>query len=238
MARQAVAPLTSTRLRWNWRWLPLLAAGLIFLGILLFATLRPIKVLPRMRLSPSFALIDQAGRKLTSEDLRGQVVLYGFGYSRCGASCSEIEHAMRGVQRQLLRGAAAGVPVRMVLISVDPEVDDATALSAYADRLGADPERWRFATGAPASLKQTVGGGFEVFYGTGADGQLRLDPALVLVDGAGIIRREYRAHDVGGLPDADRLMSHIALLQEEARGSEGLGRLAYEAAHLFVCYAP
>jgi len=87
-------------------------------------------------------------------------------------------------------------------------------------------------------LKQVVGGGFEVFYGPTKEGELGLEPALVLVDGAGIIRREYRARDVGGLPDVERLMSNIALLQQEARSSDGISRLAYEAAHLFVCYAP
>ncbi|MCS7040866.1 MAG: hypothetical protein NZP34_14765, partial [Caldilineales bacterium] len=62
------------------------------------------------------------------------------------------------------------------------------------------------------------------------------DPVYILVDGWGIIRREYRYRTL--TPDVDRIVRHIGVLAEEVRNSRGAARLAYEAAHLFLCYAP
>src|SRR5215217_7443517 len=69
--------------------------GLLLLGILAFATLQPFQVLPRIGLSPGFALVDQDGQRLTSEDLRGRIVLYNFTYSGCRAPCPPMHEAMK-----------------------------------------------------------------------------------------------------------------------------------------------
>jgi len=38
--------------------------------------------------------------------------------------------------------------------------------------------------------------------------------------------------------NADRILRHLGVLAEEVRNSKGTTKLAYEAAHLFLCYAP
>jgi hypothetical protein len=58
----------------------------------------------------------------------------------------------------------------------------------------------------------------------------------VLVDGWGIIRGKYR-YQVQ-VPDADRILRHIGVLAEEVQKATGPNKLIYEAAHLFLCYAP
>lgn len=50
-----------------------------------FKIFQPIQVLPRMQLSPAFSLTDQSNERLTSEDLRGEFVLYTFTYTNCPA---------------------------------------------------------------------------------------------------------------------------------------------------------
>jgi protein SCO1/2 len=210
---------------------------LFILAAFAFAVFQPIKVLPRIRLSPGFLFVDQDGQRLTNEDLRGQVVLYSFAYTRCGERCQPANEAMLQVQQRLDELELGDIPVALVTISVDAQRDNAESLAAYASQLGAEPGVWRFASMENASLLKTiVGAGFEVYYAPKEDGTIALDPAFVLVDGLGIIRGEY--HYPTGAPDVERILRHIQALADEAHNSEGAGRLVYEAAHLFLCYAP
>lgn len=221
--------------RWHWWWLAVALVGLLVLGILAFAIFQPVKVLPRIRLAPGFVLVDQNGQRLTNEDLRGRVVLYNFVYTRCGEQCDKLNATMREVQARLGEVDLGGMPVEMITISFDPEHDKPEQLAAYAQKVGADPAQWRFATGDPQRLKQIIGAGFEAYYEPDGQDGFRFDPAYVLVDGWGIIRGEY--HYEVETPDADRIMRHIGVLAEEVRKSKGANKLIYEAAHLFLCYA-
>lgn len=203
------------------------------IGIVAFAVFRPILVLPRMSLAPGFALVDQRGETLTSEELRGAVTLYTFSYTSCEtAPCAAVDSVMRAVHERLGELDGGTIPVRLVTISFDPERDTPEVLEAFASQRGADPTVWSWTTGDPAMLKNVIGGNFEVFFEERDDGTFRFDPAFVLVDGTGIIRARYRV----GIPKPDKLLDDIALILKEAQASSGFARLAYEAAHLLACY--
>jgi protein SCO1/2 len=221
------------RRRLRWEWLAVAVVAAVILGVVAFATFQPIKVLPRIRLAPGFLLTDQAGQRLTNEDLRGKIALYNFGYANCGAQCEPLNATMRAVQDQLAQAAGEGAPVELVTISFDPERDTPEVLQAYAQVAGADPSRWRFATGDPARMKNIIGGGFEAYYEPDDQGGFKFSPAFALVDGWGIIRAEYRNE----VPTPERVLKHIEVIQEEARNSRGVAKMGYEAAHLFLCYA-
>ena len=207
--------------------------GLLIAAVLAFATLQPIKVLPRIKLAPAFALRDQNGATLTSEDLRGQIVLYNITYTGCQAPCPQTAATLQAVQQRLRAVNTQGVPVKLVTISFDPQHDTQAALAAYASRLKADPAVWRVATGDPAALKVAIGDGFSLYYAPGADGSFTFDPAFFLVDGWGILRAEYRTAE----PAVDRILRDIGLITSEVQNSTGVTKVAYEAAHLFLCCA-
>lgn len=236
MAVQAATPGGNSGFRLHW-WHVLLVVGVLAVaGVFAFAIFQPIKVLPRIRLAPGFTLIDQGGQRLTSEDLRGSVVLYNFLYTGCGAECDRMNATMQEVQQRLPALDLGGLPVEFVTISFDPANDTPETLQRYAESLGADTSQWRFATGEEARLKQLIGGGFEAYYAPDAEGGFQFDPTFVLVDGWGIIRGKYR-YQVQ-VPDADRIVRHIGVLAEEVQKATGPNKLIYEAAHLFLCYAP
>lgn len=212
--------------------------GVFFIvSALLFAIFQPIKVLPRVRLAPGFSLTDQSGEKLTNEALRGQIVLYNFTYTRCPAPCANMNETMQTIQEQVKTMDMGGVPFTLVTISFDPAYDTPEKLTAYAASLGADPALWHFATlNNPTLLKTIVGGGFEAYYEQQPDGSFDYSPTFVLVDAWGIVRGQYRYDTV--TPESERIARHIGVLVEEVQKSVGATRLAYEAAHLFLCYAP
>ncbi len=211
--------------------------ALMVISAFAFVTFQPIQVLPRIRLAPGFALVDQDGKRLSSEDLRGQIVLYNFTYTRCRPPCPQTSQTMKEIQSRLRAQNLGEVRVTLVSISFDAAHDTPRVLKAYAADLGADEANWRFVSGAdPDLLKTVVGGGFEVYYQPQADGAFIFDPTYILVDGWGIIRGEYRYRTL--TPDVERILRHIGVLAEEVQKSRGAARLAYEAAHLFLCYAP
>lgn len=158
--------------------------------------------LPVIGQVPSFAMLDQHGRVVTDESLRGQVLVADFFYATCTTSCPRLTGRMLAVQKALaLREQQLERPLRVRLISItlDPENDTPDVLRAYAERAGADDSRWSFLSGRSADLDRIVARGFKSTFE-------RADPAagigtimhgewLVLVDGAGSLRGFYAASD-------------------------------------------
>ncbi|MCX7851722.1 MAG: SCO family protein [Caldilineales bacterium] len=211
--------------------------GLLVIAAFAFVLLQPIQVLPRIRLAPAWVLRDREGRLVSNEDLRGQIVLYTFTYTRCRPPCPQPDRTMQAIYRRLAAADLGDVPVTLMTISFDVAHDSPAVLKAYAAAWGAEDDRWRFAVGTdPQRLKTVIGEGFQVYYQPREDGRFDFDPVYILVDGWGIIRREYRYRTL--TPDVDRIVRHIGVLAEEVQNSRGAARLAYEAAHLFLCYAP
>lgn len=211
--------------------------ALIVVSAFAFKILQPIQVLPRMQLSPAFSLTDQSNERLTSEDLRGRFVLYTFTYTHCPAPCYNINDTMQEVQSRLNEVILDGIEVAFVTISIDPDRDTPEVLNAYAQSINADLTQWQFGTTTnKALLKTIIGSGFETYYEDKGKGNFAFDPSFVLVDGWGIVRAEYRYQTE--VSRADRILRHLGVLAEEVRNSTGSAKLAYEAAHLFLCYAP
>ncbi len=236
MATTAIARPTQSA-KWPVRVLYIFLGALI-VSVLAFSWFKPLKVLPRVSLAPGFVFTDRTGARKTSEDYRGKLTLYNFTYTGCGAGCSQMSKSMQALREQLGQLAAPDVKFALVTISLDPERDTPAALQAYAaqfESASANPISWDWLTGDVQRTKYVVGGGFSVYYEKPigpADTAVRFDPRYVLVDGAGIIRAEYRSAQL----DMTRVMSDIDILIDEVHNSQGAARLAYEAAHLFRCY--
>jgi protein SCO1/2 len=225
----------------GWRWLYLLL-GSVLTAMLLFIIIQPITVLPRMGIAPGYTLIKADGGRLNNENQRGRLTLYSFGYTRCGesADCLITAEQIAALYHALVvANPAENAPFDFITITVDPERDDPATLQAWLDgrttpaQTAAVP--WHWLTGDPVRVRATLGSGFNLIHqktGAGEDYAIRFWPRLVLVDGVGIVRAVYDSAD----PGLDILLRDIAILDREVERSSGVGRLAYEAAHLFACY--
>ncbi len=215
-------------------------AVVIALSIVAFNVIRPIVVLPRIAPSPGFALFGSDGQPVTSEDQRGFLTLYSFSYLDCDASCPQSLADIAALRASVAETLPADTPLRFVTISLDPQRDTPERLgeaeAAVATPSGALP--WQLLTGDPLRTRTTVGGGFRVYFSepkeptAASPGRVTFDPRYVLVDHLGIMRAEYRT----GALDPALLARDVNLLLEEAANSQGVVRLGYEAAHLFLCY--
>ncbi len=208
--------------------------ALLILAVMAFAIFEPIQVLPRIRLSPGYLLTDQTGESFTSEDVRGDIVLYTFRYDGCTDDCAGVDATMAEVRDRIDEVDLGDTDFRQVTVVFGPAGASQETLAAEADSFGADPDEWRFVTGGESHLANVVKAGFKVFYDERDDGTYMYDPTLVLVDGWGVIRGEYEYQTLKS--DPDKIIDHLDILAEEIRNAKGAAALAYGAAHFFLCY--
>lgn len=119
---------------------------------------RPLERLGNFGVVPEFTLVERSERDVTRDDLLGQVWVVNFFYASCPDTCPLESAEMANLQRDV----ADAPEVRLVSISVDPEHDTPEVLRAYAQRFGADPERWLFLTGDKAAIIRLAQEGFHL----------------------------------------------------------------------------
>lgn len=152
---------------------------------------------------PAFTLVDHRGDEFTREKLiaADKTYVVGFVFTRCPSTCPAISRAMVAFQEQIHRSKLDD-HVELITVTVDPEYDTPTVLSAYAEKIGADTSNWRFVTGPKTDVERFVVDGFKL-----AVGELEeVDPGvydiahstkLALVDKFGNIRGYYSIDDEG-----------------------------------------
>jgi len=174
--------------------------------------------LRRLSIVPPFSLTERSGRTITNHDLAGKVWVADFVYTTCPGPCPIITAGMAKIQ-----DALAGDPqVQLVTFTVDPDNDTPPVLAAYANKFGADPNRWWFLTGPKQPLYDLIQNGFlqVVQDNTGQPlqpGQYKVTHStyLALVDGDGTVRGIYDG--VGTDSRADLLRDIKILEKEEAQ---------------------
>jgi len=158
--------------------------------------------------APDFSLVERSGRPVSAGDLRGRVWIADFIYTTCQDTCPLQSRSMAAVQADLKDYG----DLRSVSITVDPLTDSTALLSAYADRYGADPDRWLFLTGDVEQIRRIVQEGFRLSAapvdGATPDPVVFHSSRFVLVDRDGEIRGYYDSND----PQA------LRRLRENARG--------------------
>ena len=200
--------------------------SLIALFVVLMPLLSTVSVLPRIRISPGFALLDQRGETLTNAELHGDIAVFGLVSLKCDRNCAATLDAMReaAAQANVVTGEPDQPGLKLIAIVVDP-VEDAQRLADFAAERGLDSKGWSVVSGSAATVRALVSSGFEVHLATLAGGTVH-DPAVFLTDHAGILRAEYRT----GNPRSSTIAADIDRILNEAN-SGAVGGLLYNAAH-------
>lgn len=107
---------------------------------------------------PGFSLIERSGRRVDREDLLGKVWITNFMFTHCPDTCPLQSAEMAKVQADF----AEEKDLRLISITVDPERDTPGVLSKYADRYGADRDRWLFLTGEKRAIYRLALEGFRL----------------------------------------------------------------------------
>lgn len=108
----------------------------------------PANKLPVIAQVADFTLTNQLDRPVRLADLRGQVWVADIIFTRCPGPCATMTRRMSELQAALPTNA----PVKLISLTTDPAHDTPRALAPYAERFGADSNRWHFLTGPKADL--------------------------------------------------------------------------------------
>lgn len=181
-------------------WVVLAVAGFIF-PVAKSLLSPPVKALPSLGQIKDFELLDQDGKKVIySKELRGQVLVVNFVFTRCPDVCPLLTKQMAKLQK---RFDVSGPFVRLVSISVDPEFDKPEVLKAYAERFGVKKYKWLFLTGDLTQIQDLVVNSFKVAMDIKDNDTNMMDVThaehFVVIDPAGHIRSYRRAHNESDL---------------------------------------
>jgi protein SCO1/2 len=85
---------------------------------------------------------NQNGQNIEMKDLNGKVLVMVMIYTSCKAACPRLVADMRNIEQRLPEKGKD--KVKMVLVSIDPEVDTPERLKAFAKENKMDSEPWVF----------------------------------------------------------------------------------------------
>lgn len=136
---------------------------------------------------PTTPLVDQ-GRSITLADFKGSALAVTFIYTRCPLAnfCPLLDRRFAEVQKIAASDPALAGRIRLLSISFDPANDRDAALKAHAEKLGADPNVWRFAT-AEQSVVDRLAAEFAVNVIREKDGTITHNLRTAIIDPSGRI---------------------------------------------------
>ncbi len=138
-----------------------------------------------------------------------------FIFTTCPGPCPLVTASMAKVQKAVEHDPR----VQLVSFTVDPQNDTPPVLAAYADKFGAQPDRWWFLTGPEKPLYNLIQNGFyQVVQDNRGqplqDGEFIVTHStkMVLVDAEGTVRGFYDGVGSDGRAD---LLKGIKTLEKE-----------------------
>jgi protein SCO1/2 len=128
-------------------WIGLALTGALLILAFLLAILRMGeslgKPLPVYGSVANFTLTNQDREPISLSDLQGKVWVADIIFTRCAGPCPKMTRQMAELQAALPAKSGA----RLVTLTTDPSFDTPAVLKIYAQRFGADFNRWMFLTG-------------------------------------------------------------------------------------------
>lgn len=150
---------------------------------------------------PDFSLTERSGKTVSKKDLLGKVWVASFIFTTCSEQCPMITSNLKKLDAK----AGENAKLKLVSFSVDPKRDTPAKLAAYADKLGANSDRWLFLTGAPTVVEPLIQKGFKVSAVEENSGaSITHSSHLVLVDARGQVRGYYDGMDEHRIDDLSR----------------------------------
>jgi len=137
--------------------------------------------------APEFDLTERGGQIFSEKNLLGKPWVADFIFTSCAGQCPLMSLEMRKLQKTFPEVTG----LQFVSFTVDPERDTPEVLSQYADRYGAEKDRWFFLTGTRGELDRIQ----KEFYLTPAEQPMMHSVRFILVDGEGETRGYYDSSD-------------------------------------------
>ncbi|MBA4147628.1 MAG: SCO family protein [Verrucomicrobia bacterium] len=144
-----------------------------------------------------FVLTERSGAEVSRESVSNKFLVVNFIHTGCSISCEQVNKRMAEVQRLV----ANDQDVLLLSLTIDPRSDTPPALVKFADRFGADANRWLFLTGDKQPVFDLIESSFlrrdtNVVYQQFSGGFVGVDK-IALVDKTGRVRRYFNGLQSG-----------------------------------------
>ena len=90
-------------------------------------------------------LINQLGKTITLDSLKGKILVVDFFFTRCPTICPGMARGIKKLQASFANSKDS--IVQFISVSIDPERDSVTRLRAFANRYTSNHDSWWFVTG-------------------------------------------------------------------------------------------
>jgi protein SCO1/2 len=163
--------------------------------------------LPKLFPVPSTTLVDERGKQVSLDAMKGSVTVYDFIFTNCTGTCPIMTNNMRALTKEIDDDA----PVRFVSISVDPARDTPAVLADYARRVRND-DRWTFLTGERQQILDLSIKGFKLAAGDPMPGgePLLHSAKFAVADKEGVIRGYYDGTDGAATAEIANVVERLA----------------------------
>jgi len=154
--------------------------------------------------------VDQDGKAFNQSDLEGKYYVSDFFFTTCPTICPDMSTQLKRVQEAY----KADDDFMIVSHTVNPEVDSAETLKAYAELYEADPNKWVFLTGDKKIIYDLARKSYfaATTEGDGGVNDFIHTENFVLVDKEKRIRGFY---DGTSEESVDQLITDIEILSQE-----------------------
>ncbi|HEX9982795.1 MAG TPA: SCO family protein [Thermoanaerobaculia bacterium] len=162
--------------------------------------------LPKLFPLPPANLVNEQGRAVNLDAMKGSVTVYNFIFTSCTGTCPIMTNNMRALTQKVAKGA----PVHFVSISVDPTRDTPQVLAGYAKRVRND-DRWTFLTGDRNTIVRLSVDGFKLAAGDPMPGgePLLHSSKFAIADKQGTIRAYYDGSDAVAVDQAAKAVEQL-----------------------------
>jgi protein SCO1/2 len=163
-----------------------------------------------------FELVSQDKAFLRLSDLRGDIKLVSFFFSRCGIVCPILNSNLARVQETFKNESS----IKLLSITVDSDFDTPEVLKAYAEEIGPGLKNWYFLSGDKAYIYDLAIKGFKLPVSDASvytDIELDVDELFIhsekvlLLDGDDFIRGIYDGTD---LEEMERIRLEVKVLRD------------------------
>ena len=162
---------------------------------------------------PPFVLTDQDGKAFELNDMRGDVCVLTFIFTRCASTCPKQTAAFTRLQTEF---AQQQERPQLISLTVDPGYDTPKVLREYAEKAGAETASWTFLTGDREAIWLMCKEGFRLPVSVAPDDSSELivhSQRFILLDKRARIRGYYNGLET---KDVALLNTHIRLLLHES----------------------
>lgn len=154
-----------------------------------------------------FSLVNQNGEEITQEDYEDKIYVVDFFFTQCKTICPIMTDNMVKIQNTFVDNEA----IKMLSLSVTPEIDSVPVLRTYADKKGVIDGKWNITTGSKKHIYKLAR---ESYFATLDKGDGGLQDFIhtthfVLVDHKKRIRGVYDGTDNKSV---DKLIKDIEIL--------------------------